>query len=102
MHWVVFFYSSYLHDNEFTLGTAEIMKLLSKTECHCGIRGRILTILVQLQSWTNTSLFKIKPLRQSNDPSSYILLSALSIREEIYVFRGDYSSTRLPFEVLNT
>lgn len=102
-HWVVFFfYSSYLHDNEFTLGTAEIVKLLSKTERHCGIRGGILTILVQLQSWTNTSLFKIKPLRESNDSSSYILLSALSIREEIYVFSSDYSSTRLLFEVLNT
>lgn len=77
-----FFYSSYLHNNEFTLGTAEIMKLLSKTECHCGIRGGILTLLVQLQSWTDKSLLKIKALRQSNDPSSYILLSASSIEKK--------------------
>lgn len=40
---------SYLHKDQFGLGTAEIMELLSKTEGHCGIRSRNLTLLVQLQ-----------------------------------------------------
>lgn len=42
---------SYLHNNKFRLGAAEILKLLSKTECDSRIRGRILTLLVELKSW---------------------------------------------------
>lgn len=43
---------SHLHNDQFVLGAAEIMELLSKTQSHCGIWGRNLTLLVQLQSWS--------------------------------------------------
>lgn len=39
---------SYLHNDEFRLGAAEILKLLPKTECDSGIRSRVLTLLVEL------------------------------------------------------
>lgn len=42
---------SYLHDDEFRLGAADVLKLLPKTECDGGIRSRVLALLVELESW---------------------------------------------------
>lgn len=37
-----------LHNDQFALGTAVIVELLSKTQSHCWIRSRDLTLLIQL------------------------------------------------------
>lgn len=42
---------THLHDDQFVLGAAEVKELLSKTQGHCWIWGRNLTLLVQLKSW---------------------------------------------------
>lgn len=61
---------SHLHDDQFVLGAAEIMELLSETQGHCWIWGRKLTLLVQLHSWTTQN--KTDGLRAIAGPWSYL------------------------------
>lgn len=42
------FHMFYLDDDQFVFGTVVIMQLFSKTQSHCWIRSRNLTLLVQL------------------------------------------------------
>lgn len=47
-----------LHNDQFALCTAVIIELLSKTQSHCWIRSRNLTLLIQLQSLNKPSSVK--------------------------------------------
>lgn len=46
---------SHLHNDQFALGVAQIMQLLTKTQSHCRVGSRKLPLLVQLQSWNTQS-----------------------------------------------
>lgn len=68
--------ASHLHDDQFVLGAAEVMELLSKTQGHCWIWGRNLTLLVQLQSWnTHKSKHLVNVLRAFALTDSMTLLT---------------------------
>lgn len=55
---VLAIHHSDLHNDQFGLGIAEIVELLSKTQSDCGIRSRELTLLVQLKSLKKPSCVK--------------------------------------------